>query len=506
MSTNGLDLYSLLPAVYKVRDAQLAQSMALLTPIEAAQLSELQALVPPLSTDEQALLSELQAKASRGPMQSLLMVIQEQLASLAYDLDQLYDDPCIETCAQWVILYIGDLIGYQSIQGIAPSVDNPRSEVANTIGFRRRKGTVLVMEQLARDATGWGAHAVEFFLLLGWTQYMNHIRPHHYGVPDLRRWEPRMYMDTGFDRTSHTVDVRRIASGRGRYNLQNIGIFLWSLTSYSVTNAPATAVAADPQCFRFSSLGRDFPLFHRSVSQGPEVTAAAQPINVPDRLRRRVLCQDLRGGVGASYYGPGNSLAIWIGGQLLNPYQVQVCNLSGPDGSWINRPSTDEFLAAIDPELGRLAVPAGSSSDIRVSYHYGFNADTGGGEYARASGFLVDDPAWSFPYPDTINPPRYSDLQDAVNHAIAAMAENGRVAVEIQDSGIYTQPGLTIALPAGALPRAPRRGWSPADDHRRWGGLSDRCGAERLRAERIIDRLRRDSWEPISRVDRSRSQ
>ena len=118
------------------------------------------------------------------------MVIQEQLGVVAEDLDQLYDDQFIETCAPWVIPYIGDLIGYQAVKGIAPAIDNPRSEVADTISFRRRKGTVLVMEQLARDVTGWGAHAVEFFQVLGDTQYMNHIRPWNHYAPDLRRWEP----------------------------------------------------------------------------------------------------------------------------------------------------------------------------------------------------------------------------------------------------------------------------------------------------------------------------
>jgi hypothetical protein len=451
MSASGLDLYSLLPAVYKLRDAQLAQSMALLTPAEAAQLAQLQALATPLSTEQQAQLTELQGKASRGPLQSLLAVVQEQLAVLAYDLDQLYDDQFIETCAQWVIPYIGDLIGYQSIQGIAPSVDNPRSEVANTISFRRRKGTVLVMEELARDATGWGAHAVEFFLLLAWNQYMNHIRPQCYAVPDLRRWEPRFYMDTGFDKTSHTVDVRRIATRRGRYNIQNIGIFLWSLTAYSVTNTQVTPVPGAANCFRFSSLNRDFPLFHRAVSQGPEITAHAEPINVADRLARRVLCQDLRGGVGASYYGAGNSLAISVGGKLLNPYQLQVCNLSGPDGAWNNATVPAQFQAAVDPELGRMVVPGAATADIAVSYFYGFNADMGGGEYTREAGFLVQDEAWVFPFPDN-TPPRYLTLQDAINYASGQMALNGRVAVEITDSGIHSIPaGLSINLPAGAM-------------------------------------------------------
>ena len=229
----SFDLFNLLPAVYRIRDAQLVQSQPLLTPAETAQLRALQALQPPLSSDQQAQLEALAAKASRGPLESLLMVIQEQLGIVAEDLAQLYDDQFIETCAPWVIPYIGDLIGYQSVKGIAPSIDNPRSEVADTISFRRRKGTVLVMEQLARDATAWGAHAVEFFRILGDTQYMNHIRLWNHYAPDLRRWEPGLFIDTGFDRTSHRVDVRRIASRRGRYNIQNIGIFLWSLNAYN---------------------------------------------------------------------------------------------------------------------------------------------------------------------------------------------------------------------------------------------------------------------------------
>ena len=196
MSFDGKKLFDLLPALYRLRDAQLAQT-----------------------TQQPAL----------GPLQSLLAVIAEQIAAVEDDLDQLYDDQFIETCATWVIPYIGDLIGYQPVHGVAPAVASPRAEVANTISFRRRKGTALVLEQLARDVTGWGAHAVEFFKLLADTQYMNHIRPHNYYAPDLRRWQPRAYMDSGFDATAHTVDVRRIAVERGRYNIQNIGIFLWSL-------------------------------------------------------------------------------------------------------------------------------------------------------------------------------------------------------------------------------------------------------------------------------------
>lgn len=94
----SFDLFNLLPAVYRIRDAQLAQSQQLLSATEQAELAALQALSI-LSADQQAWLNQLVAKASRGPLGSLLMLIQEQLALMAEDLDQLYDDQFIETCA-----------------------------------------------------------------------------------------------------------------------------------------------------------------------------------------------------------------------------------------------------------------------------------------------------------------------------------------------------------------------------------------------------------------------
>jgi hypothetical protein len=448
----SVDLIDLLPALYRIRDGQVADSQQLLMVEETAELGSLRALTPPLASDQQARLDELSAKAARGPLESLLLLIGEQIAAVTEDLDQLYDDQFIETCAQWVIPYIGDLIGYQAVKGIAPTIDNPRSEVAETISLRRRKGTILVLEQLARDATGWGAHAVEFFRVLGDTQYMNHIRPENHYAPDLRRWRPGLYIDTGFDRTSHRVDVRRIASGRGRYNIQNVGIFLWTLGAYPVTDAPATATATQG-CFRFSSLGIDAPLFHGPVSQGEQITALASPANVPDRLRRRVLCEDLRKGVGAVYYGPGKSLLLTLDGQPVNPYELEVANLSGADGSWVNLPAADSpYAAVVDPELGRIALPpaAGTAPALRFSYDYGFAADLGGGQYPRADTFLVEDPGSVLPYPDTASVPRYTTLPAALTYAVSQLSQNGSVALEITSSDTLAVPtALAADLPNG---------------------------------------------------------
>jgi hypothetical protein len=418
MSFDGQKLLALLPALYRLRDAQAAQSQNL----------------------------------PSGPLQSLLMVLAEQIAVVEQDLDQLYDDQFIETCAPWVIPYIGDLVGYQPVRGVPAGAASPRAEVANTIALRRRKGTTLALEQLARDVTGWGAHAVEFFQVLAITQYMNHIRPDNDYAPDLRHWQPGLYVDTGFDRIAHTVDVRRIAVERGRYNLQNVGIFLWSLNAYGMTLSPAASVSGNPLCFRFSSLGRDTQLFNSPQHQGLDIATAAGPPNVPGPLRRLQLCGDIQAiqsrGAPATYYGAGLSLVLQIDGKLVPATAIKMCNLSGTDGSWVNMPAAGPtYVAAIDPELGRIALapPASgpvSSHDVRATYHYGFTADIGGGEYAREDTFAVKA---SSTQPVVRVPGDFPAAAGGIQSALNALAGDG--VVEITDSGTYAVPtGLVIDI------------------------------------------------------------
>ena len=108
------------------------------------------------------------------------------MAVLEEDVEQLYDDQFIETCAEWVVPYIGDLVGTRGLFVFPQATFSQRAQVANTLAYRRRKGTAAVLEQLARDVTGWDASVVEYFQLLATTQYMNHLRPHNLSVTSLR--------------------------------------------------------------------------------------------------------------------------------------------------------------------------------------------------------------------------------------------------------------------------------------------------------------------------------
>src|SRR5664279_6611872 len=124
--------------------------------------------------------------AQRGPLAGLMDLLARQAGVMHDDIAQLYENWFIETCQEWAVPYIGDLLGYQLLNdaGEPTGVDSardrqreriliPRRDVANTIHARRRKGTLAVLEELANDAAGWPARPVEFFQLLGWTQNLH---------------------------------------------------------------------------------------------------------------------------------------------------------------------------------------------------------------------------------------------------------------------------------------------------------------------------------------------
>lgn len=388
MSFDAQTLYELLPAIYRARDAE-----------------------------------------QREPLRALLAVIAAQIGVLEEDLEQLYDDQFIETCNDWVVPYIGDLIGYRSLHGVVPKVASPRAEVAHTIAFRRRKGTATMLEQLARDVTGWPARAVECFQLLGWTQNMNHFRAETYYASNLRDWEKLERLNTPFDTNSHTVDVRRISQRSGKYNIPNIAIYLWRLGAYRLRKSPAVPDASgDAQRFRFDPLGHDAPLFTRPEPED-ELTHLAEPINAPDPISRRVLAQYL-----PQYYGEEKSIAL----HGVDIAAINVCDLSDAGGgAWAHTPAVGRI--AIDPVLGRIFCGDPQAQPPQVTFHYGFSADMGGGEYDRAATLDAQAaPVESVPAP-----------QATIQAALSAVQAGG--GVEIIDSGRYSETPAIVVNPGARV-------------------------------------------------------
>ena len=94
------------------------------------------------------------------PLRALLRVVGEQAVVVEQDIAGLYENWFIETCDEWVVPYIGELLGTPGLSPSGGEDFSQRAYVANTLAYRRRKGTAAVLEQLARDVTGWPARVL----------------------------------------------------------------------------------------------------------------------------------------------------------------------------------------------------------------------------------------------------------------------------------------------------------------------------------------------------------
>ncbi|HSQ24615.1 MAG TPA: hypothetical protein VLN44_09395 [Pyrinomonadaceae bacterium] len=389
------------------------------------------------------------------PLRALLRVINEQVDVVENDIAQLYENWFIETADDWAVPYLAALIGYhpvheagepgdpQTIQGTQRNkILISRREVANTLRYRRRKGALALLELLANDVAGWPARAVEFFKSLGWTQNLNHQHLDRARTIDVRDGNGLAPLNGPFDRLGHTVDVRRPNSVHtaGRYNIPSVGVFVWRLKSYSVTDTPAyCAEESGPENYTFSVLGNDVPLFIKPARETDE-THIADELNLPGRIRRRAFeLFDAQGKsqhqANPAYYGKDKSILIsasqWckFGNAPIPAENIIPADLT----DWQYYPPLDHV--AVDPGLGRIAFPPTQlpPKGVRVWYHYGFSADIGGGEYDRPLAQTAGSVIYGVGEHE-----RFKRIGDAVDEW--RRTQPSAAVIEIRDSGVYVEP------------------------------------------------------------------
>jgi hypothetical protein len=464
-------LYNLLPAIYRIRDAS----------------------------------------EGGGALRALLGVIEEQYQALQADISGLYDDWFIETCAEWLVPYIGDLLGVRGLHAGSPESFSLRAYVANTLAYRRRKGTATMLEQLARDVTNWGARTVEYFELLSATQHLNHLRPHSRRTPDLRAANALELLDTPFDTSAHTADVRHIDTTGRRANLRpppnipNIGIFLWRLQAYRLDRSAARQI--NPGSFTFHPLGFDQPLFNNPRTE-TAITHLAEEINVAAPLRRRPLYAETEGlrqalalgqllQAGSFQYFKADEPVFQVfpdgAADPIPAEEVLICDLS----SWQVPPAAKDYpkadgtlqtlpiAVAVDPVLGRLVFPAGvEPASVGVTSTYGFSGDLGGGPYRRSSsGILKGALTWQVGVSQSTAPVAdqvFATLGEAVQAWNDLPPVAGTIgAILIMDSSTYAE-NLTgahaINIPAGCQLLIIAADWPAQEDPELPGVLTRSLG------------------------------
>jgi hypothetical protein len=341
--------------------------------------------------------ADFDGSGAPGPLRELVNRIGAQVAVARRSIDRLWADQSIETCDNWVIPYIGDLLDTNLISSLAPAAQ--RLDVANTIDYRRRKGTVEVLEELAHDVTAinsmrWTAHVVEGFRRLARTRHgldpalglaaFPAADPADVagllqaegltglltgspagGFADLRSPHGAALTDTAFDESFHTADVRAGQGAVGHFGIPKLLIFLWRLTSFPVLAGTPVAVAGCPGQYVFDPTGREIPLF---LPQPPSSAydfngtwEPAQEWQVPGPLTRSL------------------NTALADRDKSSPPPCPVVPPSYGLGVGW--------QLGSVWPELGRFTVTTGPSSPpppLTVDYNYGFSSMIGAGPYDRS--------------------------------------------------------------------------------------------------------------------------
>ncbi|HYO13995.1 MAG TPA: phage tail protein [Thermoanaerobaculia bacterium] len=352
------------------------------------------------------------------PLRALMAVLEEQYRVLQKDLEITYDNWFIETCEPWVVPYLGDLLGVRGLADPKHFVFSQRTQVANTIAYRRRKGTATTLARVAHDATGWYAHVVPGSDSLVLTHSLRFAGPARRGTVDLRDASELEDVRSPFSRLARTVDLRKpgdaaggglaptVPGGPGLAGLSSLALYLWRLQSYPVENATARRLgtADGYQRYTVSPFGNDRPLFNQPRTPSDLYFVATEE-SVPGSLRRGPLAAEIEGRrrqerTATDFFGDPPVFQVFLRkrgepeARPVPPEAVLVCDLSReipsrshwsfrqvqPGGRTVDRP----VLVAVDPELGRMVVPAAAGiEDVEVSYNYAFSADVGGGPYGR---------------------------------------------------------------------------------------------------------------------------
>jgi hypothetical protein len=391
---------------------------------------------------------------ANGPLREMVNRIGAQVAILRRSIDRLWEDQSIETCDDWVVAYIGDLLATNLVASL--DARGQRLDVAKTIYYRRRKGTVAILEEIAADITGWDARVVEFFRRLSRTRHgldpeigfpsqsddsagktllqlaeglvgpMTHTPMG--GWADLRNAYGAIKTQTAFDEFFHTADFR---NGRGRvgwHSIPHLGVFLWRLRSFGVSPTSPVPVQNCPNYYSFDPTGREIPLFASPSRAFGDAWNSPQEWQLPTPISTPLLQSALNDPAHESLYA-----ALAPDGITLLPNSLGAFRRPGVFYDLV--PASDFFdpathRATIFPEVGKLKVLNAPANDqVYVTYHYGFTSTLGAGPFDRR---VLGQP------PEPEPPPVTSMTGGAAALAapLGAVAPTG--SVMISDSLTYT--------------------------------------------------------------------
>jgi hypothetical protein len=202
-------------------------------------------------------------------LDALLDAVEAQRRLLERDIDQLWEDFFVESCADWAVPYIGTLLGLPPDAG--------RLEVAHAIALRRRKGTPAALEDLAEVLTDWSVRVLEGWQITVWAQRLEHPPPLRLASFDLRDGS-RFRVGTPFERGRRSFTPGKAWSPRAATAV----VWPWKLRTYLETEAAPVAGTR----FALHPLAAEAPLYlkPRPRRLSSDVGAAAGRSRTGDEL------------------------------------------------------------------------------------------------------------------------------------------------------------------------------------------------------------------------------
>lgn len=402
--------------------------------------------------------------ANGQPLEALLSVLALGTAEIEGEIDTLYDGLFAETAPPAALDEIAALIGAVALRPLpAKAGINARAYVANTMRYRRGKGTARVLEALAGDVGGFGAVAVEYFMRLARTAHLADVRPERPATALLVPGETAARTATGFDTLPRLADLRSIARAGGRHHVPHVGVHVvrpiapaypapddpGGHSEVQMSGVPLAAPwslggTAQAGYFQLAAIpGAPLRLFNpdRRSQDGAERAAEADLAN---RLARLPLYRELEELRHAAlelrepqlaevpwFDGKGQPFAVFLGRMLgtnlvydrIPPEQVCIANLEVapvPPGarpaplrvhSWqtgsatgaVQNTGNSAIACAFDPVTGRLILadpmPGTAIQAVRVAHAYGIGRAIGAGPFDRNE---PDVPFQLLTVPDTV--------------------------------------------------------------------------------------------------------
>lgn len=213
---------------------------------------------------------ELDALEGGDSLRALIRAVAGQAAQIKRSQDRLWDDMFVELADDWAVPYIAELVATRLVSSLNPRAR--RADVAKTIYYRRRKGTLAVLEQLIADMSGWDGRVIEQFRRLararhgldGPARRGRLTGTPEGGLADLRSLRGSRLVGDPFDEFHYTPEMRRPTGQLGLRAINTLGVYLYRVQSVEfigVTPRRMHNPLGGFDGFCFDPSGRELPLF-----------------------------------------------------------------------------------------------------------------------------------------------------------------------------------------------------------------------------------------------------